>query len=337
MAVSGSIPANMRAVFIDKQGGSLITKEVPIPVPGTGEVLVKIAAAPINPSDVIRLKNAHKDYDLNIFIPGLEGSGTVVAAGKGLLPKLWLGKRVACSSGSDTGGTWAEYMVTPATKCFPLNNRVSNEQGSMSLVNPLTALAFFDIARKNKHKAIINNAAASALGRMVEMLGDKKKIPVINIVRNPKQVELLKSTCSEFVLDSSDASFLNDLGNLSKNLNATILFDSVCSRELPNMIDVLPASSSVVIYGNLSGEEHILINPRTLIANNINISSFFLGNKAKENGIVKNMLNLREVGKLMSTDLKIKIQERYPLEKAQKALDAYLKNMTGGKVLLVMA
>jgi len=307
-----------------------------MPVPGPGEVLVKIAAAPINPSDVSMLKNAHKEYDLNTFIPGLEGSGRVVAAGKGLLPKLWLGKRVACSKG-DTGGTWAEYMVTSAVKCFPLNRMISDEQGSMSLVNPLTALAFFDIVRKNNHKAIINNAAASALGRMVEMLGNKNNTAVINIVRKPEQVELLKSNGSVHVLDSSDVSFLNDLEKLTKKLNATILFDSVCSRELPNMIDVLPAGSSVVIYGNLSGEELIMVNPRTLIANNINISAFFLGNKAKENGIVKNMLNLREVGKLMSTDLKIKIQGRYPLDKAQEALDAYLKNMTGGKVLFVTA
>lgn len=336
MAVTGPIPANMRAVFIDKQQGSLIAKEVPIPVPGPGEVLVKIAAAPINPSDISMLKNAHKESDLNTFIPGLEGSGRVVAAGKGILPKLWLGKRVACSSG-DTGGTWAEYMVTSAVKCFPLNSSVNDEQGSMSLVNPLTALAFFDIAKKNNHKAIINNAAASALGRMVEMLGKKKKIAVINLVRKPEQLELLKSTGSEYVLDSSDASFLNDLGNLSKKLNSTILFDSVCSRELPNMIDVLPAKSSVVIYGNLSGEELIMVNPRTLIANNIKISAFYLGNQAKENGIIKNMLNLREVGKLMSSDMKIKIQGRYPLEKAQEALDTYLNNMTGGKVLLITA
>jgi len=252
-----------------------------------------------------------------------------------LLPKLWLGKRVACSTG-DNGGTWAEYMVTPAAKCFPLNSRVSDEQGSMSLVNPLTALAFFDIAEKDNHKAIINNAAASALGRMVEMLGGKKKIPVINIVRNPKQVELLKSTGSKYVLDSSENSFLKNLGSMSKELNATLLFDSVCSREFPNIIDVLPANSSVIIYGNLTGEEHIKVNPRTLIANNITISAFYLGNKAKENGIFKNMLNLREVGKLMSTDLKIKIQGRYPLEKAQEALDTYLNNMSGGKVLLVM-
>jgi len=331
-----TIPSAMRAVFLEKPGGPLIVRQVKIHEPGPGEVIVKIAAAPINPSDIIRLKNAHKDYDLNTYIPGLEGSGTVVVAGKGLLPKLWLGRRVACSAGLDMYGTWAEYLITPAVKCFPLNSRVSDEQGSMSLVNPLTAIAFFDIAEKNHHKAVINNAAASALGRMVELLGNKKGIPVINIVRNQKQVELLKGMGSRYVLDSSDASFPDSLGILSKELRATLFFDSVCSRELPKMIDVLPEKSSVIIYGNLSGEELIMVNPRTLLANNINISSFYLGNKAKENGLLKNLLNLREVGRLMQTDLKIKVQGVYPLEQAQQALDNYLGNMTGGKVLLRM-
>jgi NADPH:quinone reductase len=184
MGVTGSIPATMKAVFLNKTGEVLIAKEVKTPVPQPGEVLVKIAAAPINPSDISMVRNAYKESDLNTFIPGLEGSGRVVAAGKGMLPGLWLGKRVACSAGSDSGGTWAEYMVTSATKCFPLNSKISDEQGSMSLVNPLTALAFFDIAKKNNHKAIINNAAASALGRMVEMLGDKKKFLLLTLFVN---------------------------------------------------------------------------------------------------------------------------------------------------------
>jgi NADPH2:quinone reductase len=138
------LPVKMKAVFVERPGGPLVIKELDIPQPGPGEVLIKIAAAPVNPSDIIRIKNAHSEHDLGSFIPGLEGSGTVVSAGKGVLPRLWLGKRVSCSSQSPAGGTWAEYMVTSATKCFPLSNKVTDEQGSMSIVNPLTALAFFE-------------------------------------------------------------------------------------------------------------------------------------------------------------------------------------------------
>ena len=329
-------PKMMKAVFLEKPGGHLVMKEVNIPVPGPGEVLIKMKAAPVNPSDLARIRNTAAGHDLATFIPGIEGSGTVVVAGKGILPRLWLGKRVACSSEYPSSGTWAEYMVTKAGNCFPLSEKINDEQGSMSLVNPLTALAFFEIIKENNHKAIINNAAASALGRMVEMLGKKQKIPVINIVRNQHQTELLKNSGSQYILDSSSFSFIEDLGKLSHDLKATILFDSVCSRQLDNIIDALPSGSSVIIYGNLSGEEHIMINPRCLIDNDIKISGFYLGRRAKKNGLLKNMMNLREVGRLMSSDMKIKIRGRFPLDRAQEAVDTYLGNMSAGKVLLVM-
>jgi NADPH:quinone reductase len=335
MADTNVLPKTMQAVFLEKPEGRLIVREVKIPDPGPNEVLVKMSAAPINPSDLAQVRNAGSEYDLSTFIPGLEGSGTVVAAGKGILPGIWLGKRVACSNEYHTSGTWAQYMVTGAAKCFPLGRKVSDEQGSMSLVNPLTALAFFDIAKQNGHRAIINNAAASALGRMVELLGKKNGIPVINIVRNQTQADKLRQLGSKFILDSSDPSFLKDLGDLSRDLRATLLFDSVCSRQLEDMCDALPAKSTIIIYGNLSGEEQISFKPRTLISNNINISGFYLGARAKENGLFKNMMNLRKVSSLMSSDLKIIIQGRFPLPDIQEAVDTYLKNMSAGKVLLI--
>ncbi len=324
----------MKAVFLEKQEGKLVVREVKIPDPAPNEVLIKMAAAPVNPSDLARIRNAHKEFDLATFIPGLEGSGTVVKAGKGILPRLWLGKRVACSSEYSTSGSWAEYMVTKAGMCFPLGSKVSDEQGSMSLVNPLTALAFIEITKQNKHKALINNAAASALGRMVELLGKKRGIPVINIVRNQTQADQLLQSGSQYILNSSEPSFIHDLATLANDLGATILFDSVCSPQLLKMLDALPDSSSVIIYGNLSGEEQIMVNPRTLIDKGIDISGFFLGNRSKENGLFKNMMNLREVRSLMSSDLNIKVQGTYPLNKAQEAVDIYLGNMSGGKVLL---
>jgi len=337
MSVDSQLPEKMKAVFIEKQGGPLVLKEVDIPHPGPGEVLIKIAATPVNPSDITAIKNVHNEHDINTFIPGIEGSGRVIAAGKGILPRLWMGKRVACSAGYPTSGTWAEYMVTSATKCFPLSNKVTDEQGAMSLVNPLTALGFFDIIKNKKHKALINNAAASSLGRMVELLGKKERIPVINIVRSQKLADILKNVGSRYVLNSSEPLFTEKLRTLSHGLKATILFDSVCGRQLADIIAVLPYGSNVVIYGNLSGEEETAVNPRVLLTNNITITGFFLGNQAKENGMVKNILNIRKVSHLMQTGMQIRIRSRFPLTKAQEAVDSYLANMSAGKVLLVPA
>ena len=325
----------MKAVFVEKPGDPLVIRETDIPQPGAGEVLIRMAAAPINPSDIAIIKRAHSEVEPAPFIPGLEGAGKVVAAGKGLLPRLWLGKRVACSPMHGSGGTWAEYMVTSAVLCFPLGQKVSDEQGSMSLVNPLTALAFINIAIRGRHRTIINNAAASALGRMVELLCRKHGISLINIVRSQEQADNLKSNGSLHVLNSSDPLFTDQLALLSKELNASILFDPVCGDKHHSLIEALPYGSTDVIYGNLSPDDYVMINPSNLLANDIKIRGFYLGNQAKINGPLRNMFNLLKVRRLMSGDMKINIQSRVPLSRAQEAVDTYLNNMSAGKVLLI--
>src|SRR5664279_3314782 len=221
------IPEMMQAVRLERPGGQLIAGIVKVPQPKDGEVLIKIASAPVNPSDLQRIKSIVSEEDQLSFIPGIEGSGTVVSAGKGLLPKLWLDKRVACSSLNPASGTWAEYMVTPASFCFPLPAAISDEQGSMLLVNPMTAVAFFDIINKEKHKAIVNSAAAGALGGMIRFLGKKYNIPVINVVRNELQVKNLIDTGAEYVLNNSDSDFVDKLRLLSQELCATLALDPI--------------------------------------------------------------------------------------------------------------
>ena len=105
MSDNRAYTGTMQAVFLEKPEGRLLVKEVKIPHPEPNEVLIKMSAAPVNPSDLARIRNAHIEYDLDTFIPGLEGSGKVVAAGKGILSHLWLGKRVACSAEYHTSGT----------------------------------------------------------------------------------------------------------------------------------------------------------------------------------------------------------------------------------------
>ncbi len=335
MTTKFSFPGRMKAVFPDIMTGHLIVKETDTPKPGKGEVLVRMAAAPVNPSDLARIRGFMATGKPDGFIPGLEGSGTVVASGGGLLAKFWLGKRVACSSASPASGTWAQYMVTPAAKCFSLAKGISFEQGSMSLVNPLTALGFFGIVRKHKHKAVISNAAASALGRMVELLGKRYRVPVINIVRRPDQADKLRREGSRYVLDSSEKDFTSKLKQLADEVKATILFEPVCGDQLQEMIDALPDSSSVIIYGNLTRTDSIRINPGSIIGRDIRISGFYLGRQTNKNGFFKNIINLLKVSLLMKSQLKITVSATYPLAGVREAVDAYLSNMSAGKVILL--
>jgi NADPH2:quinone reductase len=328
------IPEKMLAVFLEKQGGSLGIRTVPVPHPKQGEVLVKIAAAPVNPSDLARNKNISGEDDLLSYIPGLEGCGTVVEAGKGLLPRLWLGKRVACSAIYPSSGTWAEYMVTSASYCFPVSKTISDEQGSMLLVNPMTAVAFFDIILHDKHKAIINSAAAGALGGMIRFLGIKYGISVINVVRNEQQAQMLKASGAKYVLNNADPDFTNQLYLLSHELEATLALDPISGSYTQQLLEALPYGGIVIVYGNLSGGEQGT-SLRPLVLDNKKIHGFYLANWMKDNGMLKTIRNLIRVRQLLKNDFKITIQNRFPLDKTQLAIDTYLNNMTGGKVLLI--
>jgi NADPH2:quinone reductase len=328
------LPEVMLAVLLREDDGRLSARHVPLPKPGAGEVLIKMACAPINPSDLARIKNVTEHEDRLTFIPGIEGSGRVVAHGNGLLSALWQGKRVACTSFSDKSGTWAEYMVTPASRCVPLPEDVSDEQGSMLLVNPMTAVAFFDMARHEGRKAIINTAAASSLGRMVELLGKKSRIPVIHIVRNLKQKATLINLGAQYVLNSSEKNFSQDLHSLALSLNATLVFDAVGGKLTRQLMLAVPPDSSIVIYGNLSGEQPE-IDHRSLVTDNKKVTGFFLGNSLKETGPITTIRNIFRVRRLLKDELTIPVQGRFPLEEAQEALDSYLGNMSAGKVLLI--
>jgi NADPH:quinone reductase len=329
-----NIPENMQAVHLEKPGGPLSVRTVPVPRPGKGEVLVKISAAPVNPSDLARINSITDEKDSARFIPGIEGCGTVVAAGHGILGRLWSGKRVACSAASPESGTWAEYLVTSASYCFPIPRTLSDEQGSMLLVNPMTAVAFFDIILHEKHKAIINSAAAGALGGMIRVLGRKYNIAVINVVRKESQVNMLLSNGAEYVLNSSDENFAVSLRTLANELGATLALDPVTGSYTQLLLDILPYGSTVLVYGNLEGEGQGT-SYRPLVMENKKIHGFYLGNWMKDNGMLKTIRNLIRVRQLLKNDFRITVQNRFPLDKSQLAIDTYLSNMTGGKVLLV--
>ena len=329
-----NIPEKMQAVHLERRDGPLLIRTVTVPHPTQGEVLVKMAAAPINPSDMARIKNISAEQDLLSFVPGLEGSGTVVEAGKGLLPGLWLGKRVACSASSQNSGTWAEYMVTSASYCFPIPKAISDEQGAMLLVNPMTAAAFFDIIKHDKHKAIVNSAAAGALGGMIRFLGSKYNISVINVVRNEDQSKMLRDEGAKYVLNNTAEGFIDQLTSLTHELRATLALDPIGGSFTQVLLDALPYGGTVILYGNLSGSEQG-ISLRPLVTDNKKIQGFYLVNWMKDSGIIKTLRNLNRVRQLLKNEIKITVQNRFPLDKAQVAIDTYLNNMTGGKVLLV--
>jgi NADPH:quinone reductase len=330
------IPKNMNAVLLDAIGQPLSVTEIPVPKPAKGEVLVKMTASPINPSDLAFMMGGYTFKTGLPVTPGNEGSGVVVASGGGFMAGRLVGKRVACFAREGMGGAWADYLVTNASFCVPIGKNNDLEQASMALINPLTALAFINIVKKGKHPAFLNTAAASALGQMLIRLANRHGIPLINVVRKESQVALLKTMGATHILNSGDTDFLKKLSELSQTLNARLFFDAVGGPLLGQMLMAAPHGTTILSYGRLSAEPCI-IEPGALILHRKKINGFFLSDWIKNRNLIQVLGDIRKVKSLLNSDMHTHIKMRSSLAQVNEALETYKTEMTGGKILLVPA
>ena len=219
------------------------------PVPGDNEVLLEVGAAPINPSDLALLISFAANLDtlsvsgsgdqtvtsmelhpammgalkprMGESMPvGNEGGGVVVDAG--VNAKHLIGKTV----GAAGGAMYSEYRCLPAQSCLVMNEGTTPTEAASSFVNPLTALAFIETMRLENHSAILNTAAASNLGQMLVKICQEDGVPLINVVRKPEQVEVLKKLGAEYICDTSADSFMADLVDALVATGATLGFDA---------------------------------------------------------------------------------------------------------------
>ena len=220
--------------------------ETTFPDPTGNQVLVKMEAAPINPSDLAILTGA-ADFENAEYSPGKvvakmpepfntgskarhgqrlpagnEGAGTVVAAGDGEMAQGLMGQRVACVPGS----AFSQYAIADAAMCLPLGDH-SAEAGASSFVNPMTALGFVENAKMDGQKAILHTVGASNLGQMLNRICQEDGIALVNIVRKADQAELLKSQGAEHVVNSSDEDFMDQLRSAIEATGAFYGFDPI--------------------------------------------------------------------------------------------------------------
>lgn len=222
---------------------------VPVPEPRDGQVLVRVEAAPLNPSDIAvllagaQIAKATRDGDALVAplpegarsmltarvghptIVGNEGAGVVVQTGQGA--ESLAGKTV----GFISGGAYAEYRVVPAMMCLPLPEGTDPRDGASCFVNPLTALGMVETMRREGHTALIHTAAASNLGQMLTRVCLEDGIGLVNVVRRPEQVELLKEIGAEHIVLSSSESYVADLTAAVAATGATLGFDAIGGGE----------------------------------------------------------------------------------------------------------
>ncbi len=231
---------------------------VPVAAPGPGEILVRIEASPINPSDIgllfgaadmaqavqsgsatspivtapiapamMRAMAARQDEAMPV---GNEGAGTVIAAGAGA--EALMGKTV----GMIGGAMYAQYRTLKARDVLVLADGTTAEEGASCFVNPLTALGMTETMRREGHTALVHTAAASNLGQMLNKICIKDGIALVNIVRSAEQAKILRDIGAVHIVDSTAATFMDDLVAALVATGATIAFDAIGGGKLAGQI-----------------------------------------------------------------------------------------------------
>ena len=235
-------------------------KEQPMPIPGENEVLIRIEATPINPSDhgvmfgwasMASASSSGSGAGTVLSAPvseqgmavmkarigqslavGNEGAGTVVATGTSELAKSLDGKVVAAMG----GGMYGQYRCVDASVCLPLLEGHTAKDGASSFVNPLTALCMIETMNLEGHTALVHTAAASNLGQMLNRICLDGGIDLVNIVRKDEQETLLREMGAKYVVNSSKDTFMADLTDAIHATGATLAFDATGGGTLASTI-----------------------------------------------------------------------------------------------------
>jgi NADPH2:quinone reductase len=233
---------------------------IPTPAPAADEVVVRIDASPLNPSDIgllfgaadistAKLAGAGASSVVTMQVPeramksmaprlgqalpvGNEGAGVVVAAGDSDTARALMGKTVAVLGGA----MYSQFRTMKAAQCLPLPADATAADGASCFVNPLTSLGMVETMRREGHKALVHTAAASNLGQMLNRICLKDGIGLVNIVRKPEQAALLKSQGARHVCDVSSPTFMDDLTQALVETGATLAFDAIGGGKLAGQI-----------------------------------------------------------------------------------------------------
>ena len=253
---------------------------VPVPEPKDGEVLIRVEAAPINPSDLglllgpadistMSITGSGDDAVVSMDVPeammaavaaridkplpaGNEGGGVVIAAGAGA--EDMFGKTIGVAGGA----MYSQYRCLPAASCLVMNEGTTPAEGASCFVNPLTALGMVETMKMESHTALVHTAAASNLGQMLVKICLADGVQLVNIVRKKEQVEQLKALGAVHVCNSSEPTFKEDLVDALVATGATIAFDATGGGKLASEI-----LAAMEIAANKSSDGHSIYGSTT--------------------------------------------------------------------------
>lgn len=312
-------------------GDVLQVREVPTPKPASGEVLVKMLASPVNPSDLMTIRGVYGKLPKLPATPGYEGVGIVESAGLGLYGRMLVGKRVVVLN--NEGGNWAEYVTLPAKQAVPISEKIPIAQAASFFVNPATAyLLVREAHRPAKGEWLLQTAAGSSLGRMIIRLGKYYGFKTINIVRRSEQVEELKRLGADVVIATDQADLKTEVLKITSSLKYAI--DPVGGDLAGQVFECLGQRGKLIFYGSLSNAPSSFHSRQFLTRDNV-VEGFWLSRLMQQRGIIGKIRLLRKVGSLITDGiLETETGEAFPLTDTPAAVRKSEEIGRGGKVMI---
>jgi NADPH:quinone reductase-like Zn-dependent oxidoreductase len=309
-----------------------VEDDVPAPQPEWGEVLVRMLASPVNPSDLMYIEGKYGLTPVLPATPGFEGVGIVEATGGGVLGWLRKGKRVAVIN--DRIGNWAEYTVTKARQVIPVPDELSDDQAATFFVNPATALVMTQhVLAVPRGAWLLQSAAGGALGQMIIRLGQKYGFRTLNVVRRPEQVEELRKLGADAVIVESAGPLPEQVRSITRE-GVHHAIDPVGGKTGSEVIASLAPGGHCLLYGSL-GDEPLSLQPRFMLSGSITVQGFWLASWAKQQSVMTMLRLFRRVrGMMREGILQTSFAASYSLEQVHDAVKHAASPGKGGKVLL---
>ncbi len=303
-------------------------RESPIPTPKPHEVLVKVKARNINPSDIMFVRGM---YGITPKLPssaGFEASGVVEKGDEA--GKVKAGTRVMFTA----IGTWRDYVCVPAALVVPVPPQMSDEVACQAFVNPMTAYGMIEESGLRAGEWLLITAGASAFGKFAIQMAKSKGIKVAATVRHDAQKAVLENLGADLVVNTETEKLQKVVPEKTEG-GVQVVFDAVGGMLGAKALACLRPKGKMMVFGALA-LENMPVNSGLLIFKNLRIEGFWLSTWVEQMAPEARMKAFQTVfGFLMKEDSKIDIEGKYPLSEFKAALEAYEKPGRNGKILLV--
>jgi len=314
--------------------------EVEDPIVKEGEVLVRMQASPVNPSDLLNIRGGYSTRPDLPATPGFEGVGIVESSGGGVRGALLKGKRVIVLNRQT--GNWAEKVAVSNKFVIPVSSKLTLDESATFFVNPATAYILVkQLLRIPKNQWLLQTAAASAVGKMVIRLGNYYGFQTLNVVRRHEQAAQLKEIGAKHVIvynpeHDNERILVEQIRKTLGHASLQFAIDPVGGQTASSIVKVLGERARLILYGSLENAP-LEFPSRELIRNGACIEGFWLARQMETLSLAAKIKLVMILTKLIRNGvLSTEIAARFPLDQITQAVTEAERAGKSGKVLLSM-